>query len=249
MKNILAKAQKPTLKRFANSETLIALDFDGTLTASSKEPRSAQLRAATRRMLAAVAARYPTVVISGRARADVLARLEGVPLRAVIGNHGLEPSPEAQSYRATVKSWLPNLRAQLESEQGIEIENKLYSLSIHYRRSKAKRRALSAIRRAIAELGDAARALEGKQVVNLLPAEAPNKTEALLAQQDSLSTKAAIYLGDDIAGDPVFGSGDPSKLLSVHVGRAANTNAGYYLPKQTDVDRFLASLLELRPGA
>ena len=248
MKNILAKAQKPTLKRFASSETLLALDFDGTLASSSKEPRSAQLRAATRRVLAAVAARYPTVVISGRTRADVLARLEGVPLRAVIGNHGLEPSPEAQSYRAIVKGWLPTLRAQIESEQGVEIENKLYSLTIHYRRSKAKRRALTAIRRAVAALGDGARTIECKQAVNVLPAGAPNKTDALLAQQDSLATKTAIYLGDDIADDPVLGSGDPSKLLSVHVGRAANTNAGYYLPKQTDVDRFLASLLELRPG-
>lgn len=249
MKNILAKAQKPTLKRFASGNTLLVLDFDGTLAALTKEPRSAQLRAATRRMLAAVAARYPTVVISGRARADVLARLEGVPLRAVIGNHGLEPSPEAQNYRALVKSWLPLLRTELEAQQGVEIENKLYSLSIHYRRSKAKRLALNAIARAVASLGSGARSLNGKQVVNVLPAGAPNKIEALIAQQQSLSARHAIYIGGDVTEDVAFSADNASQLLGVHVGRAANTNNNYYLPKQTDVDRLLASLLELRPQA
>jgi trehalose 6-phosphate phosphatase len=246
VKNILAKDQLAVVKRFALPNTLIAFDFDGTLAGITKDPRAAQLRATTRRTLAAVAARYPTVVISGRARADVLARLETVPLRAVVGNHGLEPSPDAPRYRTVVKAWLPLLREQLDGIQGVEIENKLYSLSIHYRRAKHKGQALAAIRQAVLALHGSARSIEGKLVINLLPADAPDKASALASLQASLKTDRTIYVGDDVTDEDAFKLLGAEQLLGIRVGRAANTQAPYYLTKQTDVDGFLKSLLALR---
>jgi trehalose 6-phosphate phosphatase len=245
VKNILAKAQLNVVKEFTPANTLLAFDFDGTLASINQDPRAAQLRASTRRALAAVAARYPTVVISGRARADVLARLETVPLRAVIGNHGLEPSPDAQKYRDAVKTWLPRLRAALDGREGVEIENKLYSLSIHYRHAKQRGAALDAILEAVAALNGEARVIAGKLVVNLLPTGAPDKGSALCALRRTLQTERMIYVGDDSTDEDAFKLRDSEQLLGIRIGRSANTQAAYYLTKQTDIDRFLENLLEL----
>jgi trehalose 6-phosphate phosphatase len=141
VKNILAKGERSKLEGFVTKQTLLAFDFDGTLAPIVKDPRAAQLRKRTLRLLTKLAERYPTAVISGRPRADVLARLNGARVQEVIGNHGLEPSPDAPSYHAIVKRWLPNLRESLQDMQGVEIENKLYSLSIHYRLRRARSRA------------------------------------------------------------------------------------------------------------
>jgi trehalose 6-phosphate phosphatase len=249
VKNILAKSQLDVVRGFTPGNTLLALDFDGTLASITRDPRAAQLRATTRRILAAVAERYPTVVISGRARADVLARLESVPLRAVIGNHGLEPSPEAQSYRAAVKTWLPRLRQSLDGREGVEIENKLYSLSIHYRRARLKRAALGAIREAVSALNGEAESIAGKLVINLLPRGAPHKGSALAALRRTFQTERMIYVGDDSSDEDAFKLQDSEQLLGIRVGRTTRTHAAYYLTKQTDIDRFLESLLQLQDVA
>jgi trehalose 6-phosphate phosphatase len=245
VKNILAKAQLATLTQFANDNTLLALNFDGTLAPLVKDPRAARVREATRRSLARVAERYPTVVISGRARADALARLERVPLRAIVGNHGLEPSPDAQRYHGMVNTWLPQLREQLEQLAGVEIENKLYSVTIHYRRAKSRAAALRAIRAAAGTLKDA-RVVFEQEAVNLLPADAPNKGSTLCALRKQLATERAIYLGDDTTDEDAFTSDAPSRLLGIRVGRSNRSKAPFYLAKQADVDRFLKCLLLLR---
>jgi trehalose 6-phosphate phosphatase len=244
VRNILAKSQQSTLQHFLASTPLVAFDFDGTLAPEAKNPRSARLRHSTRRALAKVADRYPTVVISGRARADVLARLDGVALKAVVGNHGLEPSPDAARYHALVKSWLPSLRNSLEATQGVEIENKLYSVAIHYRRAKAKRGALAAIQAAIGALGPDARGIEDKLVVNLLPSAAPNKGSALLTLQRSFEAETVIFVGDDAADEDVFAAQGPEHLLGIRVGRPTRTAASFYLTSQTDIDRLLVCLAD-----
>jgi trehalose 6-phosphate phosphatase len=91
MRHILARANREVLEQFAWSNVLVALDFDGTLAPIVREPDRARMRATTRALLQAVARIYPTLVISGRGRADVAARVRGTGLRAVIGNHGIEP--------------------------------------------------------------------------------------------------------------------------------------------------------------
>ena len=72
-----------------------------------------------------------------------------MPVRAVIGNHGLEPSPDAARYHGLVKKWLPQLREALSSIHGLELENKLYSISIHYRRARGRAAARTAIGNAV----------------------------------------------------------------------------------------------------
>ena len=243
MKNILGKRELSKLGEFVTPDTLVAFDFDGTLAPLSRDPRAAQLRKSTARLLGRVAERYPTAVISGRPRADVLARLSGAKVRVVVGNYGIEPSPEAPRYHALVKKWMPILRDALQDLQGVELENKLYSLTIHYRRSRAKTRARAIIDQAVAKLDDA-RAIEGRLLINILPSTAPNKSSTLINLRTALNAEHAVYVGDDQSAEEVF-KAQKESLLGIRVGRATGSNASHYLAKQADIDSLLKRLLEL----
>src|SRR5581483_12084952 len=79
MRHILAERHQPTLAGFASSNVLLGFDYDGTLAPIVADPAAARMRPSTRRLLASVARRYPSVVISGRARRDLVRRVGAVP--------------------------------------------------------------------------------------------------------------------------------------------------------------------------
>lgn len=246
MKYLLANGADAVLARYSWSNVLLAFDFDGTLAPIVDHPDDARMRDGTRARLAIVAQRYPCVVISGRAHADVSARLAGIALAAVVGNHGLEPTAGMERYARVVASWLPMLRERLSTMKGVEIEDKGYSIAIHYRRSRQKRVATAAIWAAVARLHGTPRVIGGKQVVNLVPVGAPHKGMAVERLRSELGADTALYVGDDITDEDVFALDQPGRLLSVRIGRTGQTKAPYYLHDQADIDRLLDRLIALR---
>ena len=246
MKSLLAPRNRPVLRTLARGRVLLAFDFDGTLAPIVADPASARLRPQTRRLLTDVARKYPCVVISGRARADVVRRLAGIRLRRVFGNHGIEPSPALATGRRAVRRWLARVMPRLDGVPGVVCENKGASLAIHYRKSRNRPAALKAILAATADLTEA-RAIEGILVVDLLPVGAPNKATALQAELRRLGCEAALYLGDDQTDEDVFALTRRLPLLAVRVGRRARSLAPYYLGGQGDVDALLAALLDTGP--
>jgi trehalose 6-phosphate phosphatase len=246
MKYLLSHDAQAVLARFAWSRTLLAFDFDGTLAPIVAQPERAQMRASTRTRLVTLARRYPCAVISGRGWADVKARIAGVPVVAVIGNHGLEPSKHMRDHEQVVTDWLPRLRRRLGSEPGVEIEDKRYSVAVHYRRSRRKRSARALIAAAIAELGPSVRSIAGKQVVNVVPLGAPHKGMALERLRDTSGFDTAVYVGDDVTDEDVFGLDQPGRLLSIRIGKTSATGAAYYLRQQAEIDRLLDRLIALR---
>lgn len=249
MRDVLAAANANVLSRFAWSNVLIGLDFDGTLAPIVTRPDAAGLRASTRALLCELAARYPVVVISGRGRADVAARLEGTNVLAVVGNHGLEPGGDTERCRRAVASWLPLLHRSLDGHSGLEIEDKIFSVAIHYRHSRARRAAMEAIRSAVAQLDGDRRWIGGKLVVNLIPEPAPHKGIALVRQRREIGADTALYVGDDVTDEDVFGLDDPGRLLGIRVGRTAASHAPYFIASQRSIDLLLRRLVELRPTA
>jgi trehalose 6-phosphate phosphatase len=144
-----------------------------------------------------------------------------------------------------MRALLPALRRHLQGVPGIDIENKRLSISIHYRQARAKRRTLEIIRAAIADLPVPARVVHGKQLLNVLPPDAPGKGYALEKLRKKLRVERAVYVGDDLTDEDVFSSKQPG-LLRVRVGRSQSSAAGYFLRDQRDIDRFLKRLLLLR---
>jgi len=245
MRYLLARANRDVLEQFACSRTLLAFDFDGTLAPIVRDPDQAAMRPSTLRLLRELARAYPCVVISGRSRADVLRRVRGVRFAEVVGNHGGEPWHASARARREVRQWLTGLRDRLGGISGVLIEDKGVSLCLHYRRSRQKRRARARILAATARLRGA-RVSAGKLVVNVVPAEAPHKGQALVRLRAREGCDTAVYLGDDETDEDVFTLDQPGQLLTVRVGRKLGSAAAYYIRRQTEVDRVLRGLLAFR---
>jgi trehalose 6-phosphate phosphatase len=245
VKNILADEHLPALRHSARERVLLAFDFDGTLAPIVRDPNAAAMRVRTRALLARVAKLYPCVVISGRARADVVKKVAGVPLRAVIGNHGMEPSRNLRGARWLAALWQAQLASTLPKISGVVVEDKGPSLAIHYRLARARAAVRRHILIAAADLHDA-RIVEGKMVVNVVPADAPDKGTALVRLCKRLGCDSAIYIGDDENDEDVFALASEGRLLGIRVGRSRRSQAAYFLPGQTDIDALLAELVDAR---
>ena len=213
MKYILSKSNREVLEQFAWSNVLLAFDFDGTLAPIVATPESAVMQPVTRLLLQAVAKLYPCIIVSGRAQSDVCKRLSGIAIKNVIGNHGLEPFQATQQIADTVRQWLPGLEERLNQFQGVQIEDKIYSVAVHYRRSREKKKVRSAIAKAAASLGTV-RLVGGKQVVNILPNGAPHKGIAIEVERKWLHCDTAMYIGDDESDEDVFVLDQPGQLFN-----------------------------------
>ncbi len=246
MRSVLAAGFAAELAAFARGRVLVAFDFDGTLAPIVAGRARAAMRPRTRALLAAVCERYPCAVISGRGRADVARRLAGVPVRHVVGNHGLEPARDMARFARAVAAVWPRLAARLAHVAGVEIEAKRFSLAVHYRRAPDKRAARRAIHAAIAALPDAMRMVAGKLVVNVIPARAPHKGDALLRLRAEEGADRAIYVGDDVTDEDVFALAARERILPVRVGRARASAATCFVRDQRQVDVLLARLVALR---
>jgi trehalose 6-phosphate phosphatase len=248
MRNILSLRNRAVLQQYAWSNALVALDFDGTLAPIVSRPQLARMRASTRRLLASLVELYPCTVISGRAQADVIGLLEGVPVRSVIGNHGLEPLRATRALAVEVTRWRAALQAMLANERGVQIEDKKYSIAVHYRLSRTKKQAREKIMRAARSLG-AVRLIGGKLVVNILPTDAPHKGVALERERARLGCDTAIYVGDDETDEDVFTLDQPGQLLTIRVGHKRSSAAHFYLDAQSAIDELLRELIDLRASA
>lgn len=244
---LFSRASRALLETFAWSNVLLAFDYDGTLAPLVDAPAHAAMRASTRRLLKRASRLYPCVVITGRSKADALGRLRNIEVCRVVGNHGAEPSPDAEAMRRRVRRWLPLLKARLSRRQGVVVEDKGFSVSVHYRQARDRSATRRAVLAAAGSLKDV-RLVGGKLVVNLLVPDAPHKGLALERERSRFACDTVIYVGDDITDEDVFELDRPGQLLSIRVGRTRTSAAPYYLRNQAEIDRLLETLIVLRGG-
>jgi trehalose 6-phosphate phosphatase len=246
MKRILAEANVEVLAQFAWSRVLVAFDFDGTLAPIVAERDAARMRETTEALLEQVCRLYPCVIISGRSHQDVTQRINGLPVRHIMGNHGLEPGEHMAKFEEQTALVRPTLVNALAQCPGVDIEDKRFSLAIHYRRSRRKRDARHAIHDAVSKLPLRMRTIPGKLVINVIPEDAPHKGDALIRLREHEGTDTAIYVGDDATDEDVFDLDQPGRLLSIRVGQSRSSSAAYYLSDQREIDSFLRRLLRFR---
>lgn len=248
MRNILAARNRPHLRRFAARDALVAFDFDGTLAPIVDKPVDAIIGAETASLLDEVARRYPVAVISGRTVADVTARLREARVATVIGNHGIEPSSSMHEAAAAVRVWAPILAAELAGLDGVMVEDKHLSVSVHFRHAPSPNRARRTIHEAVARLPGAVRVVDGHMVVNLVLDGAPNKGDALRTLAARFDATAVLFTGDDVTDEDAFAVLTDDISFGVRVCRTRRSHARWYVPSQGDVDRLLAELLAARRG-
>lgn len=249
MIDILSEQAIGVLARFAHADTLLGLDYDGTLAPVKSDRDAARLSGQTRRLLATVAQLYPTMIITGRSREDMARLLGGVPNVQVIGSHGAEMiGIESKAYVEQVDRWFTALNGRLAGLPGIVIEHKRLSLSIHYRASRPWTVARAIVLDAVADL-EGARLVGGKAVVNIVPRSAPNKGEALVEACRRNRSEFAVFVGDDETDEDVFALNRPDTILTVRVGYKADSKATYFLRRRAQLKEVLKTLIRCRTAS
>ncbi len=243
MQYLLSRASHAILLQLAQQRTLCAFDFDGTLSPIVEHPGQAVMGDQTRSLLGRVAALYPCVIVSGRSRADLLGKLRGVKGARVIGNHGAETEAAIPKPQRRLEQWKTSLELELGALPGLWVEDKGFSLAVHYRQSpqktEARRRILAAARNL-----EQVRVVGGKQVVNLVVDRAPDKGAALAAERDRMGCNWVLFVGDDENDEDAFAL--DGNIVPVRIGRKQRSHARYYLRTQAEIDKLLELLVLLR---
>lgn len=246
MQNILAPEHAWRIAKLAQQRALLAFDFDGTLAPIVDQPDAAGILESTARLLGVLTRQYPVAIISGRALDDVKARLRGVTVATIVGNHGIEPSHWMAEAASAVAAWAPTLAAGVAGIEGVRVENKRHSLAVHYRHARSHSGAYRAIREVVERLPPDARIMEGHKVVNVVPAGAPTKGDALLHVAAKSALDAILFVGDDVTDEDAFAVLNTGDSLGVRVCASEHSRAQWFIPSQADIDPLLTALVRAR---
>lgn len=251
MIDALSSAGHKILDVFLRERPLLAFDIDGTLAPIVAHPPDARLPATTQAALSRLSQRCSVAIVTGRGLEDARKMLAFAP-RYVIGNHGAEGVPGSAQARATFiavcRSWRAQLEAPWLDEVGALLEDKLLSLSLHYRHAPDRDVARAAIGQHVAALTPPPRVIEGKCVVNLIAPNAPDKGDAARALLTASGSDRMLYAGDDDTDEAVFALELPN-LLGVRVGEHADSAAALFLRQQSDMSMLLDIIEQALPDA
>lgn len=246
MTPLFSRTGREELRRLAQGSTLYAFDFDGTLAPIVPDP--AQARAADRvtRPLAQLATLVPVAVVSGRAQRDLIERLP-CEIAYLVGNHGNEGLPNEQDTRRLVETcsaWRGQLELQLlaPQAQGVRLEDKGQSLSLHYRAAPDPAAASHFLRELAHGLAPQPTVIDGKLVLNLLPPGAMTKFEALRVLVEHEGVENVLFVGDDDTDEIVFERAPPG-WTTVRIDPVDDSRARFCLTEQASIEVLLAHLL------
>jgi trehalose 6-phosphate phosphatase len=235
------------------SETAVLLDIDGTLLDLAPTPREVWVPPGLSKTLNRLLQRTggALALVSGRSLNDIdlIFAPDQYP---VVGGHGaemrLDPDSEAVAAHAPPmdKELKRRLAAIAKLSPGILLEDKGYSLALHYRLAphaeKAIYAAVSLIR---ADLPNAPiEVLPGKCVCEIKHSgftKASGVRE--LMTHEPFRGRRPFFIGDDVTDESVFAIMPDFDGLAFSVGRRAKGVAGHF-DAPSDVREFLAHLLD-----
>ena len=245
MEHVLSPRGESALRSVLQHQPLLAFDFDGTLAPIVSRPEEAAMPAGVSLRLSRLARRLPVAIVTGRSVADVRERL-GFEPHFVVGNHGAEGGDA--EVEADMRSALDLLRRKLNdgaatlATAGVRVEDKGVSIALHYRLAPDVDAALATIDSLLTPLPAQLRRFEGKRVVNVMAATAPDKADAVRHLLRRSGRPCAVFAGDDVNDEPVFAAAGPD-WLTVRVGRDdAGSRAAYFIDSQAEMALFLDRL-------
>ena len=217
-------------------KSAILLDVDGTIVDIAPTPEAIDVPASLRRALARLIERTGGAValVSGRPLAD-LDRLFA-PLRlAAVGVHGAELRPLGGAAARTARP--PRLDDELKRRltaiagAGVRVEDKGYSIALHYRQAPEQEQAVrAAVAKVCAEPWPVAvEMLPGKAVVEIKPAGFSKATGVrALMMNAPFAGRRPIFVGDDTTDETVFAIMPELDGLAFSVGREVAGVAGHF---------------------
>ena len=255
MRYVLSEDGRRALHTLTTRSILYAFDFDGTLAGISSDRGAVKLSKSMHEWLSKLAKRVPCAIVSGRALSDLMPRVNGaVPY--LIGNHGLESPltpPAALSVAENVcQAWMKCVDtglAQPLKVAGVEVENKRYSLTFHYRLADESAGMSKTLLQFCRQLTPIPHCIFGKASVNVLPPGSTGKGEAALALMTHLRQSGLFFVGDDETDENVFGLTE-GLAMGVRIGKQADSRAKFYLKRQGEIEdiiRFLVHRIDRTP--
>jgi trehalose-phosphatase len=203
-------------------------------------------------------------IISGRSLSEVkaLVRIEGI---YYAGNHGFEIegpglkfiNPAAKAAQATIKDLAQRFSAKSDNIEGLIVEDKGLSLSIHYRLvKKSDMKTVTEIFNQTTSpwlRDEKIRITCGKKVWEVRPPIDWHKGKAVetIVKEMKVFLKCeqllAIYLGDDTTDEDAFRVVQQPEGWSIFVGgENPSSEAANFLNSTSEVTTFLSRLLELK---
>jgi trehalose 6-phosphate phosphatase len=230
MQPLFSEAGEQALVEVMQRRPLLAFDFDGTLAPIVDRPERARVPPAWADMLAELTALVPIAIVTGRSVTDVTARLPFSP-RYILGNHGAEDPEGAMADR-----WEP---------LGIVLEDKHFSLAMHYRLAPDMIAAKQCIDELLVGEHRGLHLFHGKCVMNIAPDDAADKADAVISLVQRSGAGAALFAGDDINDEPVFAR-VPRDWFTLKVGHDSHpSKARFLVDTQEEVGSLLQRLLEM----
>jgi trehalose-phosphatase len=232
------------------SRISLFLDFDGTLVPIEADPRSPRLDHATIDTLQALSDRdsVVTTIISGRAIEDLYSRIRLTGL-IYAGNHGREIfgrnlgfiEPVAFAHQKKLERLCEQLRVSLRTLDGVEVEFKGLTATVHYRQAAESSRPAveAAVRAATAGAGGVLQVNPGRKVFEIAPRTGWNKGAAVqwINRQLGADPALTLYVGDDTSDEDAFRV--LPDAVTIKVGSIPATHARYRLPDPVAVRQFL----------
>lgn len=200
----LGRAVEALLQR----PSIVVTDFDGTLSEIVADPAQASLVPGAREALTSLRDAVDAVcVVSGRSLADVRHRV-GVEGLVYAGNHGLEwqglpgaaDGAESLTARLQLAPLVPALQNALSGLEGVWIEDKGLTLTVHFRGAGDVAATACAVReRAAAAVGQGYRLRPGRLALEIVPEALLGKERFLERVVAAVGARGVVALGDDVS--------------------------------------------------
>ncbi len=196
-------------------ESMLFLDYDGTLSPIVSDPAAAALVDGAAEALELVAAVCPVAILSGRDLADIRSRV-GIPGIWYAGSHGFElTGPDGTHHENEAAALSIPLLERAADElanglagiPGVRVEHKRFAVAVHYREVAPEH--IGEIVSTTHKLGARAglRVTSGRMLVELRPDIDWDKGTTLAWIRDRIDPAGSllpIYIGDDLTDEDAF---------------------------------------------
>lgn len=234
------------------------LDFDGTLVDIAPRPQDVVVAPSLPRTLLALHDAFGGAValVSGRPTADLDRLLAPARLPAA-GQHGIEWRVTASGtlhHRGGDPSLLAPLRERFAAyaalHQGLVIEDKTWSLSVHYRAAPEREDEIVALATEHLPAGEELHVMHGKMVVEIKPSgiDKGNVLDMFLAEPP-FAGRVPVFIGDDRTDEDGFAAVNRRDGVSIRVGPAPASIGASEAQWQCDSVDVLVRWLAALPAA
>ena len=198
-------AVEQALSALRAAPSALVLDIDGTISNIVSRPEEATVSDGIKDSLRRLSQHLSLVAVI-TAREERVARLMvGVDTLTYVGNYALRSTQAGPGESSGLHDLIGVVRPLLAAMPCVMLEEKGIAFSLHYRNclERGMRERLIALIEPLA-LTAGAKLVEGKQVIEVVPARLPHKGSAVAAVLDAAAIRGTVYLGDDLSDIPAF---------------------------------------------